>query len=219
MSLMFQLSAQHRFGVQVSAWLLVAFAVVFGGQTAVAAPNPQDPPPVFVQAVADELLSVLKADPAVRNQDVARINEIVQANVMPYVNFEKTTRLSAGKHWRDATPEQRAALVEAFRSTLVRTYAGALSKIDNGTTMTVLTFRGDENAKDVVVPSSVVQGTNVQPIRIDYRLEKTPEGWRIYDLNVENIWLIQNYRGQFSQEINRSGIDGLIAALNKRNNQ
>ncbi len=219
MSLMFQLSAQHRFGIQVSAWLLVAFAVVFGGQTAVAAPNPQDPPPVFVQAVADELLSVLKADPAVRNQDVARINEIVQANVMPYVNFEKTTRLSAGKHWRDATPEQRAALVEAFRSTLVRTYAGALSKIDNGTTMTVLTFRGDENAKDVVVPSSVVQGTNVQPIRIDYRLEKTPEGWRIYDLNVENIWLIQNYRGQFSQEINRSGIDGLIAALNKRNNQ
>jgi phospholipid transport system substrate-binding protein len=219
MSLMFQLSAQHRFGVQVSAWLLVAFAVAFGGQTAVAAPNPQDPPPVFVQAVADELLSVLKADPAVRNQDVARINEIVQANVMPYVNFEKTTRLSAGKHWRDATPEQRAALVEAFRSTLVRTYAGALSKIDNGTTMTVLTFRGDENAKDVVVPSSVVQGTNVQPIRIDYRLEKTPEGWRNYYLNVENIWLIQNYRGQFSQEINRSGIDGLIAALNKRNNQ
>ena len=219
MSLMFQLSAQHRFGIQVSAWLLVAFAVAFSGQMAVAAPNPQDPPPVFVQAVADELLSVLKADPAVRNQDVARINEIVQANVMPYVNFEKTTRLSAGKHWRDATPEQRAALVEAFRSTLVRTYAGALSKIDNGTTMTVLTFRGDENAKDVVVPSSVVQGTNVQPIRIDYRLEKTPEGWRIYDLNVENIWLIQNYRGQFSQEINRSGIDGLIAALNKRNNQ
>jgi phospholipid transport system substrate-binding protein len=216
---MFQLSAQHRFGIQVSAWLLVAFAVAFSGQMAVAAPNPQDPPPVFVQAVADELLSVLKADPAVRNQDVARINEIVQANVMPYVNFEKTTRLSAGKHWRDATPEQRAALVEAFRSTLVRTYAGALSKIDNGTTMTVLTFRGDENAKDVVVPSSVVQGTNVQPIRIDYRLEKTPEGWRIYDLNVENIWLIQNYRGQFSQEINRSGIDGLIAALNKRNNQ
>jgi phospholipid transport system substrate-binding protein len=219
MSKMFQLLGQRRFGAQLSAWLLVTFAVAFGGQAAAAAPNPQDPPPVFVQAVADALLSVLKADPAVRNQDVARINEIVQTNVMPYVNFEKTTRLSAGKHWRDATPEQRAALVEAFRSTLVRTYAGALSKIDNGTSMEVLTFRGDENAKDVVVPSSVVQGTNVQPIRIDYRLEKTPEGWRIYDLNVENIWLIQNYRGQFSQEINRSGIDGLIAALNKRNNQ
>ncbi len=219
MSKIFQLTGQPRFGAQLSAWLLVAFALAFGSQAAAAAPNPQDPAPVFVQAVADELLSVLKADPAVRNQDVARINEIVLANVMPYVNFEKTTRLSAGKHWRDATPEQRADLVEAFRLTLVRTYAGALSKIDNGTSMEVLTFRGDENAKDVVVPSSVVQGTNIQPIRIDYRLEKTSQGWRIYDLNVEKIWLIQNYRGQFSQEINRSGIDGLIAALNKRNNQ
>ena len=219
MSKIFQLTGQPRFGAQLSAWLLVAFALAFGSQAAAAAPNPQDPAPVFVQAVADELLSVLKADPAVRNLDVARINEIVLANVMPYVNFEKTTRLSAGKHWRDATPEQRADLVEAFRLTLVRTYAGALSKIDNGTSMEVLTFRGDENAKDVVVPSSVVQGTNIQPIRIDYRLEKTSQGWRIYDLNVEKIWLIQNYRGQFSQEINRSGIDGLIAALNKRNNQ
>ena len=219
MSSAFQLPSKPRFGAQVSAWLLMTLAVAFGGQVAVAAPNPQDPPPVFVQAVADELLSVLKADPAVRNQDVVRINEIVQANVMPYVNFEKTTRLSAAKHWRDATPEQRAALVDAFRLTLVRTYAGALSKIDNGTSMEVLAFRDDENAKDVVVRSSVVQGTNVQPIRIDYRLEKTPEGWRIYDINVENIWLIQNYRGQFSQEINRSGIDGLIAAINKRNTE
>lgn len=219
MSSVFQLLGKPRFGTQLSAWLLLALAAAIGGQAAVAAPNPKDPPPVFVQAVADELLRVLKADPAVRNQDVARINEIVQANVMPYVNFEKTTRLSAAKHWRDATPEQRTALVEAFRLTLVRTYAGALSKIDNGTSMEVLTFRGDENAKDVVVRSSVVQGTNVQPIRIDYRLEKTPEGWRIYDINVENIWLIQNYRGQFSHEINRSGIDGLIAALNKRNTQ
>jgi ABC-type transport system involved in resistance to organic solvents, auxiliary component len=108
MSVAFQLSGKPRFGAPFSAWLLLALAAAFGGQSAVAAPNPQDPPPVFVQAVADELLRVLKADPAVRNQDVARINEIVQANVMPYVNFEKPRdclRVSTG-----ATPPQRSEL-------------------------------------------------------------------------------------------------------------
>lgn len=203
-------------------WLLVALAMVAmlvwsGHRPAVAAPDPKASPPVFVQEVSDQLLAVLKSDPAVRDQDIDRINEIVDAYVMPYIDFEKTTRLSAGKYWRRATPEQRAALVDAFRMTLVRTYSGALARIDDGTRMEVLPFRGDEQAKDVVVRSSVVQGKNIQPIRIDYRLENTPEGWRVYDLNVENIWLIQNYRGQFSQEINRSGIDGLISALNARN--
>ncbi len=197
-------------------WLL-GLALMGWTYQAVAKPDPQASPHVFVQAVSDQLLGVLKSDPAVRDQDIERINEIVDAYVMPYVDFEKTTRLAAGKYWRRATPEQRQALVDAFRMTLVRTYSGALARIDNGTAMEVLPFRGDEQAKDVVVQSSVVQGTNMQPIRIDYRLERTPEGWRVYDLNVENIWLIQNYRGQFSQEINRSGIDGLIAALNARN--
>lgn len=203
----------------LSAWVVVFFVSALGHQAAMAAPNPKDSPPVFVQAVADELLQVLKSDPAVRNRDLTRINEIVQEYVMPYVDFEKTTRLSAGKYWRQASPEQRVALVDAFRSTLVRTYSGAVTRVDNGTTMQILPFRAEEGAKDVVVRSSVVQGTNVQPIRIDYRLESTPEGWRIYDINVENIWLIQNYRGQFAQEINRSGIDGLIAALNSRDSQ
>lgn len=211
------LSIQRSTWSLLAIWTVVVMLMWSGHRLAMAAPDAQASPPIFVQAVSDELLTVLKADPAVRNQDLERINEIVEAYVMPYVDFEKTTRLAAGKYWRRATPEQRAALVAAFRMTLVRTYSGALARIDNGTSMEVLPFRGDEQAKDVVVRSSVVQGTNVQPIRIDYRLERTPDGWRIYDLNVENIWLIQNYRGQFSQEINRSGIDGLISALNTRN--
>jgi len=103
--------------------------------------------------------------------------------------------------------------------TLIRTYSGALTKVDNGTSMQVLPFRGDADAKDVVVRSNVVQASNTQPIRVDYRLRREPEGWRIYDINVENVWLIQNYRNQFAQQINRSGIDGLIVALNERNEQ
>jgi phospholipid transport system substrate-binding protein len=186
---------------------------------AMANPNPQDDPPKFVQDVADQLLVVLKSDPEVRKQNLVRINEVVEQYMMPYIDFERTTRLAAGKYWRQATAEQQQALSEAFKNTLIRTYSGALTKIDNGTDMEVLPFRGDGNAEDVVVRSNVVQSTNAQPISVDYRLRRGPQGWLIYDINVENVWLIQNYRNQFSQEINRSGIDGLIAALNERNAQ
>lgn len=205
----------HAFRVQ---WvgLMLILALSLGG-LAHAKPNPQDPPPQFVQQVADELLVVLKADPEVRKQNLARINEIVEQYIMPYVDFERTTRLAAGKYWREATDQQKKDLSEAFKMTLIRTYSGALTRVDNGTSMEVLPFRDEPGAKDVVVRSQVVQGTNMQPIKIDYRLRLTPQGWRIYDLNVENVWLIQNYRNQFAQQISQSGIDGLIVALNERN--
>ena len=197
--------------------VLLASLMMFGA--AVASPDPKAEPAVFVQEVADQLLEVIKTDPAVRDQNMARINEIVNQYIMPYVDFERTTRLAAGKYWRRATPEQKQELSEAFKMTLIRTYSGALTKVDNGTSMQVLPFRGDADAKDVVVRSNVVQASNTQPIRVDYRLRREPEGWRIYDINVENVWLIQNYRNQFAQQINRSGIDGLIVALNERNEQ
>ena len=206
---------------QLALILSISATALFGATAAAvaAAPNAKDAAPVFVQAVADQLLEVLKKDTAARQQNIERVNAVVERYVMPYVDFEKTTRLATGKHWREATPEQRKALADAFRMTLVRTYSGALSRIDDSTKMEVLPFRGEEGAKDVVVRSSVIQSANAQPIRIDYRLEQTASGWRIYDINVENVWLIQNYRNQFSQQIAQSGIDGLIAALNERNTQ
>jgi phospholipid transport system substrate-binding protein len=179
-------------------------------------PNAMGAPNEFVQQVADQVLAALKADAAVKAGDTVRINQIVDQFILPYVNFEKTTRLAAGRNWREATPEQKAALVKAFRGTLARTYSGAFTRVDAGTAMKTLAFRGDAAASDVVVKSQVMQSSNTQPIALDYRLEKTADGWKIYDLNVENIWLIENYRNQFTQEINKSGIDGLIAALNKR---
>lgn len=174
-------------------------------------------PTQFVQQVADQALSVLKTDQAVKSGDIGRINQIVDQYILPYVDFQKTTRLAAGKYWRQATPEQRTALSNAFRTTLVRTYSGALTKVDDGTSFKILPFRGEAGANDVVVRSQVTQMTNAQPIQLDYRLEKTPSGWKIYDINVENVWLIENYRNQFSQQISQNGIDGLIQALNKRN--
>lgn len=209
---------------QLTVWQLAALMVVsaigLSGMSQALAqtqPNPKDPPQVFVEQVVAQLIDVVKKDELARKQDLARVNEIVEKHILPYVNLEKTTRLAAGRYWRDATAQQQKALVDAFRMTLVRTYSGALTRVDSGTSMTVMPFRSDANTDDVVVQSQVVESSNSSPIRIDYRLEKTPQGWKIYDLNVENIWLIQNYRNQFSQEISRGGIDGLIAALNKRN--
>ena len=182
-------------------------------------PNPNAAPNEFVQQVADQVLAALKADSSVRAGNTARVNQIVDELILPNVNFEKTTRLAAGRYWRQATPEQQAALVKAFRGTLGRSYSGAFTRVDEGTSIKVLPFRGEADATDLVVRSQVTQRANTQPIALDYRLEKTPQGWKIYDLNVENIWLIENYRNQFSQQISQNGIDGLIQALNQRAQQ
>jgi phospholipid transport system substrate-binding protein len=181
-----------------------------------AAPNPQDPPDKLVQEAADQTLQVLKTDGGVKSGDLKRVNDVVNQYILPYVDFEKTTRLAAGRYWRQATPEQRKALAEAFRGTLVRTYSGALTRVDNGTSIKVTGSNID--GKDAVVRSTINQ-SNGQSVGVDYRLEQTAQGWKIYDLNVEGIWLIQNYRNQFAQQINQNGIDGLIKALNQRNAQ
>jgi phospholipid transport system substrate-binding protein len=182
-------------------------------------PNPNAAPNDFVQQVADQVLTVLKADSKVRAGDTARVNQIVDDLILPNVNFEKTTRLAAGRYWRQATPEQQADLVKAFRGTLGRAYSGAFTRVDDATNVKVLPMRGETDATDVVVKSQVTQRANTQPIGLDYRLEKTAQGWKIYDLNVENIWLIENYRNQFAQQISQTGIDGLIQALNQRAQQ
>ncbi|WP_167667325.1 MlaC/ttg2D family ABC transporter substrate-binding protein [Pollutimonas harenae] len=176
--------------------------------------DPQAAPNDFVQAVADNALEEVKKNKSVQSGDLSSINQVIDEFVLPYVNFEKTTRLAAGRHWRQATPQQKQDLVQAFKGTLIRTYSGALSNVDQQSTIKMMPFRGDASADDVVVRSALTQ-SNGPAVNVDYRLEKTPQGWKIYDLNVENIWLIQNYRNQFAQQISQNGIDGLIAALNR----
>lgn len=182
-----------------------------------AKPDAHGAPDKFVLDAASEALNVLKSDSGVKSGDLAHINQVVDQYILPYVNFRKTTQLAAGRYWRQATPEQKDALADAFRGTLIRTYSGALTNVTSQTSIKLLPFRGDSNADDVVVRSLITQ-SNGQPVGVDYRLEKDPQqGWRIYDMNVEGIWLIQNYRNQFAQQIQQSGIDGLIKALNQRN--
>ena len=195
---------------------LVASGVMLAGP-AVAQTAPPTTPNAFIEQVVDSTLNQIKNDPSIKMGDMVRISEIVDKFVTSYVNVQKMTRLASGRHWRDATPEQRTALANAFRGTLLRTYSGAFTRVENTTSNKVLPFRGDPNAEDVVVRTQLFRNANSEPTQLDYRMEKTPDGWRIYDVNVENVWLIENYRNQFSQQINENGIDGLILALNTRN--
>jgi len=178
--------------------------------------DPKAAPNEFVEAVANNALQAVKNDEAAKSGDLRRIHQLVDELILPYVNFEKTTRLAAGRYWRQASPQQQQALVDAFKGTLIRTYSGALADVDQVSRIDMQPFRGDPNADDVVVRSLVTR-SNAPSVAVDYRLEKTAEGWKVYDVNVENIWLIQNYRNQFAQQIQQSGIDGLIKALQESN--
>lgn len=173
------------------------------------------PPAEFIDVLATQALEAVKNDTAAQQGDRTAINGLVNEYILPYVNFEKTTRLAAGRHWRQASADQRTALVEAFKNTLIRTYSGALANVDQLSSIQVNPFRGDPKADDVVVRTTIIQN-NGPAVGVDYRMENNPEGWLIYDLNVEGIWLIQNYRNQFSEIIARQGINGLIDTLNQQ---
>src|SRR5690554_5812081 len=199
--------------------LLWAALALFAGRALAALPADiaKSHPTEFVQAVGSNALEIVKQEQdTIRSGDLQAINAIVNEHVLPYVNFERTTRLAAGRFWRQADADQQSRLVDAFMSTLVRTYSAAFKQVDNKSQLNISPFRGDPEAADVVVRSTLSQ-SNGPSVAIDYRLEKTPEGWKIYDINVEGIWLIQNYRNQFSQQISQNGIEGLIDALNQRN--
>ncbi|MBV2182541.1 MAG: ABC transporter substrate-binding protein [Castellaniella sp.] len=180
--------------------------------------DPKAAPDVFLSSVADNMLEAVKADPKAIQGDVSHITAIVRKYALPYVDMNKTTRLAAGRYWRQASAEQQSELVKAFTGTLIRTYSGAFTRVTPSTTITLQPFREGNQANDAVVRTLVSQ-PNGAPIGVDYRLEHTDAGWKVYDLNVEGIWLIQNYRNQFSQEIGNSGINGLIKALNAKSGQ
>jgi len=174
-------------------------------------------PEALIQRVANDVLNAIKADPQVQSGDMSRLMQLVDEKILPSVDFEKTTRLAAGRYWRQATPEQRQALANEFRTTLVRTYGGAVSSVKPGTTVELTPSRYPAGATDVVVHTLIRQPGQGNPITMDYRLEKEGADWKVYDLNVLGVWLIENYRNQFSQQIGQNGIDGLIKSLAERN--
>ena len=174
-------------------------------------------PDAMVRDLSNEVLNAIKADKALKSGDTARVQKLVDEKVLPYTDFEKMTQLSVGPGWRNATPEQRAALTKEFRTLLVRTYSGALSQVSDHK-VELRPFRAQPTDTDVIVRTQVVASRG-DPIQLDYRLEKTGGGWKIYDINILGVWLVENYKSQFSSQVNSSGIDGLIKTLSERNNQ
>jgi phospholipid transport system substrate-binding protein len=174
-------------------------------------------PEALIQRITNETLNAIKADKALRSGDIGKIMQLVDTQLMPHVNFRRMTALATGPAWRKATPEQQKRLQEEFKILLVRTYSGALSQITDQVVV-VKPLRAGQEDKNLVV-NTEVRG-KADPIQLDYRLEKTPgqgAGWMIFDLNVLGVWLIENYRNQFTKEINAGGIDALIASLAARN--
>lgn len=174
-------------------------------------------PDALVRDVSNEVLNAIKADKALATGDVNRVQKLVDEKILPYVDFQKMTQLAVGRGWRQATPEQRAALSREFRTLLVRTYSGALSQVKDHQVQ-LRPFRTQPADTDVVVRTNIVASRG-DPIQIDYRLEKTDAGWKIYDVNILGVWLVENYKTQFASEINANGIDGLIKTLTDRNKQ
>lgn len=174
----------------------------------------EEAPDAMVKRISNEVLDAVKADAAIQAGDVGRITLLVDSKIMPNVNFGRMTASAVGRFWRQATPEQQKRLQDEFKTLLVRTYAGALGEVKEHT-LSFKPLRANPADTEVVVRSEV-RGRG-EPIQLDYRLEKTASGWKIYDLNVLGIWLVETYRSQFAQEINSKGLDGLIASLAQRN--
>ena len=174
-------------------------------------------PDALIRRLSTEVLDAIKADKAIQAGEISKVVALVDSKIMPNVNFQRMTAAAVGPGWRQASPEQQQRLQEEFKTLLIRTYSGALAQVSDQTIL-VKPLRAGAEDKDVVVRTEV-RGRG-DPIQLDYRMEKTPgqgSGWRIYNLNVLGVWLVETYRSQFAQEINAKGIDGLITALAERN--
>jgi phospholipid transport system substrate-binding protein len=172
-------------------------------------------PDALIKEVSTDVLDAVKADKTVRAGDIRKVIALVDQKVLPYVNFERMTASAVGRYWRQATPEQQKRLQEEFKLLLVRTYSGALAQVSSEQTVELKPMRSAAGDAEVVVRTEI-RGKG-DPIQLDYRLEKDGASWKIYDVNVLGVWLVENYRNSFAQEIGSNGIDGLIAKLAERN--
>ncbi|MEX8494719.1 phospholipid-binding protein MlaC, partial [Sphaerotilus sp.] len=176
--------------------------------TAVA--HAQTAPDAWIKQISGEVIESVKTDKAIQAGDTKKIMTLVDAKILPNVNFLRMTSAAVGRYWRQATPEQQTRLQEEFKTLLVRTYAGALTQVkDQSVELKPLRARPEDTE---VLVRSEVKGKG-DPIQLDYRVEKTGDSWKIYDVNVLGVWLVETYRASFAQEISASGIDGLITKL------
>ncbi|BEU27043.1 MULTISPECIES: ABC transporter substrate-binding protein [Paraburkholderia] len=202
---------RSRFFVAVLFFTMLAFGNSVSAQT-VDSSDPQ----VLVKSVTQQVLDEVHKQ-AIDPSDIPRIMDIVNRDILPYIDFEHTTQLALARYWRTATPAQQQQLTQQFKMLLIHLYSGALAQLKPDQKIEYPPMRVAPTDTDAVVRT--IASTNAQPVEIDYRLRKTPQGWRVYDLNVMGAWLVQTYRQQFGETIQQSGIDGLLRFLTDRNQQ
>ena len=171
-------------------------------------------PDSLIKTIVTDVMVSVKADPEIQKGNIPRVVELVEKKIVPYTDMRRTTQLAMGRNWSKATPEQQNQLIIEFKNLLIRTYSGALSQLRDQTVQ-YKPLRSSPSDADVIVRTVVIGKSD--PIPLDYRLEKTNEGWRVYDVNIMGAWLIEAYRNQFTNQINQNGIDGLIKFLQERN--
>ncbi|BBB63235.1 hypothetical protein UNDYM_4937 [Undibacterium sp. YM2] len=175
----------------------------------------QEAPDVLIKRLSQEILDLAKSDKDIQAGNQKKVYDMVENKILPYIDFPRMTSLAAGKSWKEATPAQQKQLTNEFRTLLVFTYSGAISQIKDQR-VEFKPMRADPTDTEVEVRSQVIQSRG-EPIVLNYRLEKLPAGWKIFDINVLGAWLVETYKGSFSAEISKSGIDGLIQTLAEKN--
>ena len=202
------MNRRHLLAKTLVAWAMTATPWLHAAEEA---------PDAWIKRLSTDVLDTIKNDKSLQSGNLPKVIALVDCKIMPNVDFQRMTASAAGPAWRKATPEQQKSLQEEFKILLVRTYAGALSQVSDQEVF-LKPLRASPDDKEVVVRTDI-RGRG-DPVQLDYRVQKTPgqgAGWKIFDLNVMGVWLVETYRGQFAQEINAKGMDGLIATLAERN--
>ena len=172
-------------------------------------------PDALVKQTADDVIAVVKTDKDIQAGNKQKIYALAEEKILPNFDFDRVSRMVLGKSWKAATPEQQAVFQKEFRTLLLRTYAVALGKYKDQT-IEYKPLKAEPNAKNVTVKTQILQ-TGGQPVAVDYSLVKNPEGWKVYDIVIESVSLVTNYRSQFSNEIRQNGIDSLNKKLAEKN--
>jgi phospholipid transport system substrate-binding protein len=176
----------------------------------------QSTPDGLIRAVVSDVMASVKSDPEIQKGNIPRIVDLVEKKIVPYTDMRRTTEMAMGPNWKKATPEQQTQLVSEFKNLLIRTYSGALSQLRDQT-IQFKPLRAAPDDKEVVVKTVVIGRGD--PVPLDYRLEKTANGWKVYDMNIMGVWLVEAYRNQFANQISQNGVEGLVKFLQDRNKQ
>ena len=204
----------HKTIQKYFAVLLSSLFIAVGGVSAQVVD--QSTPDGLIKNVVSDVMASVKSDPEIQKGNIPRIVDLVEKKIVPYTDMRRTTEMAMGPNWKKATPEQQAQLVSEFKNLLIRTYSGALSQLRDQTVQ-FKPLRAAPDDKEVVVKTVVIGRGD--PVPLDYRLEKTANGWRVYDMNIMGVWLVEAYRNQFANQISQNGVEGLVKFLQDRNKQ